>query len=76
MVLRLLILSIAFLSVRVYAQEKGVIRAVIIGVSQYKNLDSSLQLNYADRDALSFYNFVSQGGFGPIKKENIHLLTN
>jgi len=75
-VLRLLILSIAFLSIRVNAQEKGTIRAVIIGVSKYKNLDSSLQLNYADRDALSFYNFVSQGGFGPIKKENIHILTN
>jgi len=56
--------------------EKPVTRAVVIGISKYRNLSAGLQLNFADRDARSMFDFISQGGFGPVKQENIRLLTN
>jgi len=44
------------------AQESNVsypkTKAIIIGVSEYPNLPSSLQLNYADSDAQLIYDFL------------------
>ena len=40
----------------VFAQ--GKVRAVIIGVSKYPNLPLDKQLDYADSDALAFYNYL------------------
>lgn len=56
--------------------EKSVTRAVVIGISKYRNLNQGLQLNFADRDAKSMFDFIAQGGFGPVKMDDIRLLTN
>lgn len=51
------------------------VRALIIGVANYKNLPEENQLNYADDDATAFFNFlISRPDF--IDKENIQLFIN
>jgi uncharacterized protein YgiM (DUF1202 family) len=51
--------------------DKGKIWAVVIGISKYQNVRS---LQYADKDALAFYDYlVNQVG---VPKENASLLTN
>jgi hypothetical protein len=55
---------------------KGQRWAVVIGISQYQ--DTTLSLQYADRDAKDFYNFLmspraGDGGFNP---SNVKLLLN
>ena len=49
------------------------IRAVIVGISNYVNIPS---LEYADKDAISFYNFLRSPAGGRIDSLNIKLLTN
>ena len=49
------------------------IRAVIVGISDYINIAS---LDYADKDAVSFYNFLRSSAGGNIDSLNIKLLTN
>ena len=58
-----------------YLQSKSQrqIYAVIVGVSDYKNDNLELDLNYCDDDARSFYNLLVESG---VKKENIALLTD
>lgn len=51
----------------------GVVRAVIIGVSDYKTVQS---LQYAHSDALSFYYFLRSPAGGEIDSSNILLLLN
>ncbi len=48
--------------------------AVVIGVSKYK--DPSLNLEFADRDAREFYEFLRSPEGGSFKTENIALLIN
>ena len=51
--------------------DPGKIWAAVIGISQYKTVNS---LQFADQDALAFYNYLlNQVG---IPKENVFLLTN
>ncbi len=51
----------------------GTIRAVIVGISHYHNIPS---LNYADRDALAFYHYLTSPAGGKVSTENIHMLTD
>ncbi len=53
----------------------GTTRAVIVGVSEYKNLPPDKQLNYADDDAVLFGNYLLHK-YGNKASENIRLLTN
>ncbi|MFH1194227.1 MAG: tetratricopeptide repeat protein [bacterium] len=54
-------------------ERQGTIRAVVIGISEYQNIES---LNYADDDAVAFYNFlISQTGY-KIDASYIRLLLN
>jgi len=48
--------------------------AVVIGISNYK--DPSLNLEYADRDAEAFYQFIRSPDGGEFKEENVEFLTN
>ena len=48
--------------------------AVIIGISKYQ--DSSINLEYADRDAQDFYDILTQEKEGFFKKDNIIKLIN
>ena len=54
----------------------GKIYALVIGVSQYANLASDEQLQYADQDAISFARFLQSAKGGSIPESNIQLLTN
>lgn len=67
--LLLTILSFSYLQSKSQRQ----IYAVIVGVSDYKNDNLKLDLNYCDDDARSFYNLLLTSG---VKKENIALLTD
>ena len=54
---------------------KGNTRALIIGISEYKNLSPEMQLNYADDDAIAFYNYlIDRPDF--IDQENIKMILN
>jgi len=53
-----------------------IIRALIVGISEYKYIDKANCLDYADDDAKLFYDFLLTGAMGDIKRENITLLTN
>lgn len=54
------------------AVQKGQIRAVVIGVSEYPQMDTKKQLDYAHKDAALFHNYLLQA-FAPT---DIILLTN
>jgi len=41
-----------------FEKDKVVIRAVVVGVSEYKNLPAGQQLSYADDDAKAIYDFL------------------
>jgi tetratricopeptide (TPR) repeat protein/uncharacterized caspase-like protein len=53
----------------------GTTRAIIVGVSDYKNLPAEKQLKYADDDALLFWNYLIHK-HNSAASENIRLLTN
>lgn len=48
-------------------------KALVIGVSQYQHIKG---LNFADRDAIEFTNFLQENDGWGLKEENIQLLTN
>src|SRR5205807_2811199 len=50
--------------------------AVIVGVSQYRNLDAKDQLKYAERDAQAMYTILISPEGGNFKAQNVHILTN
>ncbi|HEY7187837.1 MAG TPA: caspase family protein [Vicinamibacterales bacterium] len=49
--------------------------ALIVGVSNYKNLDSKRQLRFAESDAQSIYRLLISKEAGAFPPENVHLLT-
>lgn len=49
--------------------------AVVIGISQYKNLSAAQQLPYAERDAESIYSILISPEGGNFRAENVHKLT-
>ena len=49
--------------------------AVIVGISNYRNLGESLQLQFAERDAQSIYTILISPEGGNFKAENVHVLT-
>ncbi len=53
---------------------KGNTYAVIVGISNY--LDSSMNLHFADRDAIFFAAFLMSASGGSVPKKNIKLLLN
>ena len=48
--------------------------ALVIGISQYKNLPPQAQLKYADRDADSMYTVLISKQGGQYPAENVHVL--
>lgn len=50
-------------------------RAVIVGISEYKNLSPGRQLNYADDDAMLFWSYLTHK-YNKNSSENIRILTN
>src|SRR5262249_49079202 len=51
--------------------------AVIVGVAKYKNSTGGLSnLRFADRDAMSFYDFLLSPQGGSFKRDNVKLLLN
>lgn len=56
------------------AQNKN--RALIIGISEYKELPKALQLQYADDDAMEFYKFILSKAAGNIDSADVKLLLN
>ena len=50
--------------------------AVIVGVSQYKNLPADLQLKYAERDAQAMFTILISPEGGNFKAQNVHMLIN
>jgi uncharacterized caspase-like protein len=68
-VILLFLFSASYLQVKSQRQ----IYAVIVGVSDYKNDNLQLDLNYCDDDARSFYNLLRNSG---VKQENMSLLTD
>ena len=52
----------------------GKLRAVVVGVSKYAKLPANLQLNFADRDAEAFHQFLLTQPNAD--RSNIYLLTN
>jgi tetratricopeptide (TPR) repeat protein len=49
--------------------------AVIVGISNYRNLGENLQLQFAERDAESIYTILISPEGGNFKAENVHVLT-
>jgi protein O-mannosyl-transferase len=47
--------------------------AIIVGISKYQNIES---LNYADRDAIAFYNYLLSPAGGSVDTNNIKILLN
>ncbi len=50
--------------------------ALVIGISKYKNLPASAQLEYPDRDAESIYTTLISSEGGQFPAENVHKLIN
>ncbi|MBI3208238.1 MAG: tetratricopeptide repeat protein [Candidatus Solibacter usitatus] len=48
--------------------------ALVIGVSQYKNLESKLQLKFTERDAEAVYSILISKEGGNFRAENVHKL--
>ena len=82
----ILFLSLSFLFTTTFSQTpKGLIvtekeaappgktRALIVGISKYEYIDT---LQYADRDAKMFADYLRQNNFWGINKDDITLLTN
>ena len=55
------------------SQVTGTTRAVVIGISDYQRIPD---LQYADRDAIAFANWLQSPSGGNLPPENIQLLTN
>lgn len=55
------------------AQVQGTSRALVIGISNYKSINS---LSYADRDARIFYQYLLSKGGGGFLKNNVDTLYN
>lgn len=49
--------------------------ALIVGISNYKNLDSKRQLRFAESDAQSMYRLLISKEAGAFPPENVHILT-
>ena len=58
----------------IYAQSKN--KALVIGISTYKELSKESQLQYADDDAQAFYDLILSNALGEFSKENVTLLLN
>lgn len=56
------------------AAYSGITRAVIVGVSQYLEVEPDLQ--YADKDAAAFSDYLKTKSGGEVPADNIRLLTN
>ncbi|MBL7828526.1 MAG: caspase family protein, partial [Saprospiraceae bacterium] len=56
-------------------QPKSVTRAVIVGISDYRN-DLITDLRFADRDAQIFADFLASAAGGNVPTENVKVLTN
>src|SRR5262245_189580 len=50
--------------------------ALIVGISNYKNLSPDQQLRYAERDAQAMFTILISPEGGNFKVENVHVLTN
>jgi tetratricopeptide (TPR) repeat protein len=74
----LLLLVAALATGRVSAQEpeQPNFYAVIIGVSKFENLPEDEWLQYADRDAKTFYDFITSPRGRAFPPENVFLMTN
>jgi uncharacterized caspase-like protein len=59
----LFFLCLQCLTFTVWAQSQGKTWAVVIGISDYKNITD---LNYADRDAQAFYDYLVHAQGGPM----------
>jgi len=49
--------------------------ALIVGISNYKNLDAKRQLRFAESDAQSIYRLLISKEAGAFPAENVHILT-
>src|SRR5205807_77370 len=49
--------------------------ALVVGISEYKNLAAAQQLQFPDRDADSVYSILISTEGGNFKAENVHKLT-
>ena len=49
--------------------------ALIVGISNYKNLDAKRQLRFAESDAQSIYRLLISKEAGAFPPENVHMLT-
>ena len=69
-----LLVFLIWLSEALFSQSpKTRILGIVIGISKYQNVPS---LKYADRDAMSFYNFLLSPAGGNADTNNIRLLLN
>lgn len=66
----------AFLQPADKATAPGKIRALVIGISSYRELPKEAQLNFAHSDATNFYNFLTSQAGGNVAKGDIKLLLN
>ena len=57
-------------------RSKGKTYAVVVGISNYKNLGEDEQLQFADKDATVFANYLRSKAGGAVPEENIKLLLN
>lgn len=57
-------------------EKKGNTYAVVIGISKYENLKPEDQLDFADRDADVFANYLQSKAGGSVPADNIQLLKN
>jgi tetratricopeptide (TPR) repeat protein len=58
------------------SQGQGRSKALVIGISKYSQLSKESQLQYADDDALDFYNFLLSKSAGDFDSASIRLLLN
>lgn len=68
-----IVLLLLIVSIQLFSQPKPRILGVVMGISKYQNVPS---LRYADRDAMSFYNFLLSPAGGAADTNNIRLLLN
>jgi len=57
----------------VSAQNKSTVRGVVMGISKYQNVPS---LRFADKDAMSFYDYLLSPAGGKADTNNIRILLN
>src|SRR5581483_2527106 len=76
-VLTLVLLALVLTAAReADAQEQPNFWAVVIGVSEFENLPKEEWLQFADRDATSFAQFITSPRGRNFPPENVFLLTN